>query len=225
MFIYKHIMKIKMWLKESEAYKLETELITLIGRRCDKTGPLTNIVIDGKPPKNYKELSDKTIKEIIELYYQGRYLKHIGDELGLNENKVKRTLIENGIIPRRKTPINKRYISDKEIELMIFDYNNGLSIRKIKDKYSLSFETVRNILRKNEVVFRGYDYKKSEEHIKKIFKNRIVKYGDEHPSFKLLTKEEILRLKDLRFNQKKSIKEILSLMMISQAKYYYYINI
>lgn len=219
------ILKIAIDLSEPDAYKLETELIKTIGRRCDKSGSLTNIVPDAKPPKNYKQLSDKTIKRIIKLYHDGQYLKHIGDELGLNENKVKRTLIENGITPKRKKPINKKTITDEQIKSMVFDYNNGLSIRKIKDKYCFSFETVRNTLRENSVVFRGYDYKKSKEHIRKIFKNRVVKYGEEHPSFKILTKEEILNLKDLRFEQKKTIKEILKIMKINQTKYYYYINI
>jgi hypothetical protein len=219
------ILKIKEKLTSDEAYLLESSLIKLIGRRCDNTGCLTNIVTDGKPPSNYVKLSNYVIKEIIELYNKGWYLKHIGDKLGLAEMKIKTTLIENGINPKRKSPINKKKITDEQIKSMVFDYTTGLSIRKIMDKYLLSFETVRNTLKQNGVVFRGYNYKKSEEHIAKIFKNRVIKYGEENYSFKALSTEEILRLKDLRFNQKKTIKEILTLMKINQAKYYYYINI
>jgi hypothetical protein len=94
-------------LTESDAYKLESELIKIIGRRCDNTGSLANIVTDGKPPSNYKQLSKETIEEIIKLYNDGLYLKHIGDKLSLNENKIKSVLKENGINPKRKPPINK----------------------------------------------------------------------------------------------------------------------
>ena len=218
------ILKVAINLSESNAYKLETELIKIIGRRCDKSGCLTNILIDIKPPSNYKQLSKKTINKIIKLYESGEYLKHIGDLLGLNELKVKRTLIENGITPKRKPPTNKLSISDEIILLIINNYNDGLSIRKLSDKYKYSFEVIRNILKKNSVNLRGYNYKKSPEHIAKIFANRVIKYGEENGSFKPLTSEQIIRLKDLRFKERKPIREILKIMKINQQKYYYYIN-
>lgn len=219
------IVKIKSNLAENEAYFLETELIKLIGRKCDKTGCLTNIVIDAKPPSNYKQLTKKTINKIIKLYNDGQYLKHIGNELGLNENKVKRTLIENGITPKRKPPTNKKEIDKKLLSSIILDYENGSSIRTICKKYGFSFEVIRNQLKKSGVVFRGYDYPKTKEHIEKIKKNTQIKFGEEHHSFKPLTQDEIKKLKYLRFVEKKSIRKIMKIMNINQKKYYYYINL
>lgn len=219
------IVKIKSGLLESEAYFLETQLIKLIGRKCDRTGCLTNIVIDAKPPSNYKQLTKKTINKIIKLYNDGWYLKHIGNELGLNENKVKRTLIENGITPKRKPPTNKKEIDKKLLNSIILDYENGCSIRVICKKYGFSFEVVRNQLKKSGIVFRGYNYPKTKEHIEKIKKNTQIKFGEEHPSFKPLTQEEIKKLKHLRFVEQRSIREIMKIMSINQKKYYYYINL
>ena len=219
------ILKIKIGLIESDAYKLETKLIKIIGRRCDKTGSLANIITDGKPPKNYKQLSGETIKKIIKKYNEGKYLKHIGNDLGLNENKVKRTLIENGINPKRKPPLNKINIDADKIIEIINNYKSGLSIRNIAKKYGLSFEVIRKTLKNNDVSLRGYNYPKTDEHIKKICEHRTYKLGEDNELYKTLTNEEILKLKDLRFNQHKSIKEIIKELKISQKKYYEYINL
>ncbi len=197
----------------------------MIGRRCNNTGPLTNIVIDGKPPNNYKKLDDEIVKKIILLYKNGEYLKHIALKLNLNELKIKSVLIENNIIPIRKPPINKLEISEEIVNKMTIDYNNGLSIRTIKEKYSISFNIVRAILRKNNVVFRGYDYPKTREHINSVIKNRVILTGEDSPLFKKLTDEDISKLKKLRFEDHKSIREIVKIMKISQEKYYHYINL
>lgn len=219
------ILKVKFEISESVAYSIETELIKLIGRRCDNSGPLTNIVTDGKPPKNYKQLTDETIKKIIELYNNGEYLKHIGNKLGLNENKIKRTLIENGILTKKNPPINKIELNNELIKKISDDYISGLSIRKIQKKYDISFNIVRDVLKKDGVKLRGYDYKKTDEHIKKIWENREHKLGYENPNYKALTQEEIAKMKKLRFDDGLSIKEIIKEMKISQKKYYENINI
>lgn len=219
------IVKVKSNLLENEAYFLETELIKLIGRKCDKTGCLTNIVLDAKPPSNYKELTKKTINKIIQLYNDGWYLKHIGNELGLNENKVKRTLIENGIVPKRKSPLNKISLSDKTINEMVNDYIGGLSIRKLSNKYQISFELVRKTLKSSNVQLRGYDYPKTKEHIQKIVEKRKYVSGENNKSYRILSPDEIAKLKDLRYNQHKSIRDIIKEMKISQKKYYEYINL
>lgn len=219
------IVKVKSGLLESEAYFLETQLIKLIGRKCDRTGCLTNIVIDAKPPSNYKQLTRKTLNKIIKLYNDGWYLKHIGIELGLNENKVKRTLIENGLTPKRKPPVNKLILTNEILENMVSDYTSGLSIRKISEKYKLSFEVVRTTLKKNDVHLRGYNYKKTEQHIKKIRQSRQYKTGQDNTLYKTLSNDEIAKLKDLRFNHNKSIKFVIKEMKISQKKFYEYINL
>jgi transposase-like protein len=219
------ITKVVINVEESEAYKIESELINLIGRRCDGTGCLTNIVIDANPPSNYKPLSKDTIEKIIELYNNGYYLKHIGAELSLNENKVKRTLIENGISPKRKSPLNKIKITDEIIKKICDEYENGSSIRTIGQKYSLSYEFTRKTIKNSGLNLRGYDYHKSDEHIKKIHENRVYKTGEENNCYKTLSNEEITKLKDLRFNQHKSIRSIIKEMKISQKKYYEYINL
>ena len=218
------ITKVVADIEESEAYKIESELIKLIGRRCDKSGCLTNIVTDAKPPINYKTLTKKVIKKIIQLYNEGHYLKHIGDKLGLNENKVKRTLIENGIKPKRKPPTNKKDISVEVITGMCDDYNNGFSIRGLKIKYNISFNVIRRLLNENGVKIKGYNYKKSDEHKQKLKESYVAKFGEEHHSFKPLTQEEINKLKHLRFVENKTIREIMRLLNINQKKYYYYIN-
>lgn len=218
------IVKIIDNISENEAYKIETELIKIIGRRCDGSGTLTNIVTDAKPPSNYVKLSDDVVKKIIELYNEGWYLKHIGDKLGLAEMKIKKSLIENGITPKRKPPTNKINLSETIILQIIERYQNGASIRKICDEFLLSFEKVRRILKENNVKLRGYDYPKTKEHIEKIWANREHLMGEDSPSYKTLSLEEIQMLKHLKFVEKKPIKEIIKIMKISQKKYYEYIN-
>lgn len=219
------IIKVKTGLGENKSYEIETELIKLIGRRCINEGPLTNILIDVKPPSNYIKLNNKIVKKIIKLYNDGHYLKHIGEELNLNENKIKRVLIENGITPKRKPPINKIKLNNSLIKKMINDYELGLSIRKIQNIYNISYEVVRKTLKNNGVVFRGYDYPKTKEHIAKTILSRKGKYTKfNNPNYKHLSNDEIEQLYDLRFNKNKKIKDIMTIMGISQSKYYDYIN-
>jgi DNA-binding transcriptional ArsR family regulator len=219
------IIKVENELNEGEAYKIEAQLIRVIGRRCDNSGSLTNIVKDGKPPSNYKQLDKLVIDEIITLYKEGFYLKHIANKLSLNENKIKRVLLENGLNVVRKAPTNKIILDGNTIKKLIIDYESGLSLRVLSDRYGLSFEVVRKTLKKNGVILRGYNYKKSDEHIKKIIENREYKVGQDNPMYKILSKAQIELMKKLRFTDKKSIKYIIDYMNISQKKYYEYINL
>lgn len=61
-------------------------------------------------------------------------------------------------------------------------------------------------------------------HINKIVASRDYKYGADNPCYKPLTKEKVNTLKDLRFNQNKTIRECIKIMGINQKKYYEYIN-
>ena len=218
------IIKIKEKLFEDYAYELESRVIELIGKRCDNVGPLTNILNDNRPPSNYIKLSDDVIRKIITLYKNGMYLKHIGDELDLNENKIKRTLIENGIKPKRKAPLNKVKINNSNLKDIINDYENGLSIRKIKTKYGLSYEVVRKNLKKSGVELRGYDYPRTKEHIENFKKSRVYVSGEDNPCYKTLGDVELDKLYKLRFVEGRKIRDILKIMKISQKKYYEYIN-
>jgi transposase len=218
------IIKIQENLSESEAYKLESILIKLIGKKCDNSGLLTNIVSDAKPPRNYIKLDQKIVDEILTLYNEGNYIKHIGDKLGLNELKVKRTLIENGIKPKRKPPINIIELESSIINSLINEYNEGKSIRFLAKKFNLSYEITRRVLKQSGVKFKGYNYKKTKEHISKIWANQDRKSGKDHQSYRELSRYEIETLKKLRFVDGKSIKQILKELKISQQKYYEYIN-
>lgn len=218
------IIKVKEDLGEIDAYEIESSLIEIIGRRCNNEGSLTNILIDNKPPSNYIELSSDIIERIITLYNNGMYLKHIGNELELNENKIKKTLIENGITPKRKPPVNKIIVNDDTLKLMISDYNSGLSIRKISKKYGLSYEVSRKKLKNNGVEFRGHNYPRTKEHIENFKKSRNYESGINNPSYKELSDDEIKQLYQLRVVENKKIKDILKIMKISQKKYYEYIN-
>jgi len=218
------IIKVKTNLYEEEAYALETKLINLIGRRCNGSGSLTNILTNNKPPSNYIKLGGDVINEIIRLYGDGWYLKHIADKLSLNENKVKRILIENGITPKRKPPTNKLHLTVEDIKGLVDDYESGLSLRKISKKGGMSYEVVRNALKSANVKLRGYDYTKSREHINKIHEKRKIGKGKDSKCYKSLSHDEIDELKRLRFVEKLPIREILLKMGIGQSKYYEYID-
>ena len=219
------IIKIAKNLNEDDAYSLETILIKTIGRKKDNSGPLTNILIENKPPSNYIELSNEEINNIITDYKNGLYVKHISDKYNLGEGKINRTLLENNIKFVRRDPANKIILDSSKLDNLINDYVSGLSIRKLKDKYEISFEVVRRLLNENNVKIRGYNYKKSDEHIKKIHDKRKIPKGKESTCYRKLTESEILKLKKLRFEQKVPIKTILKLMGIGQKKYYEYIKI
>jgi len=216
------INKIEENLSEENAYILETKLISLIGRRCNNTGCLTNILIINKPPINYIQLNNETINEIIKLYKEGWYMKHIANKLNLNENKIKSILIENKINLKRKPPTNKIILDSNKIENMTNDYNIGMSIRKICNKYNLSFEVVRLRLKNNGVVFRGYDYKKTKEHIEKMIatrkKSNLV--GEKSKSYIKISDENKMKIIKLRNEEGLSIKSIAKRVNLKYGKTY-----
>lgn len=202
------------------AYEIESKLIKLIGRRKNNSGPLTNLVVDNKPPTKYIEVPKKIRRKIVSLYESGMYLKYIGFELGYNENKIKNILIEEGITPIRKPPTNKKILKKEEINEIISDYNSNLSIRTISKKMSIGFNVIRQILKSNNVTMRGYDYPKTKEHIEKIVKKRLINSANRPPKLKELTNDQLEQLRDLRLIQNKTIVEILRIMRIGQDVYY-----
>lgn len=174
--------------------------------------------------KKYKELSGEIIDNIIKLYEKGYYLKHIGNEVNLNENKIKRVLLENNINIIRKSPPNKKIINEGIINEITNDYINGFSIRKISKKYDISYEVTRKTLIKCGVELRGYDYTKTKEHIEKIVNKRIGRFkGDNSPSYKLIPieiKEEIIKLR----NENKSVRFLMKKFGLGQKKIYEILN-
>ena len=216
------ILKIEKLLNEDDAYILETKLISLMGRRCDESGILTNILVNIKPPNKYICLSKETINKIIDLYNKGWYVKHIGNHLNLNELKIKKTLIENGINVKRKPPTNYLNLSDNLINDICYEYKNGLSIRKLCEKYKLSFEVVRRRLRENNVKLRDYHYKKTKEHVNKISttrkKSNLV--GEKCALYIKLKKEVKVEIIKLRTEEYLTIKKIAKELNLTYGKVY-----
>jgi len=116
------ILIIKHFDDELESLNYEKFIIENIGRTHLKNGPLTNLteggcgatITDetkrklselnkGKYNSNYIQLDKNVIDKIIHLYCnEDMRMKDIGKVMEINENKIKRTLKENGIVLKKE---------------------------------------------------------------------------------------------------------------------------
>lgn len=227
-----HILLIKHFDIEQDAYLFEDYCIDKIGTILTETGSLTNLVLNsgkvpsGKDHPNYIVIPYEVVKEIIEMYVEKKmYMKHIARFLNLNELKIKKILLENNIDMRIREPINKIKIS-KEIENMIIkNYEvDILSIEVLAEKYKIPYSRVHAILTENNITIRDNKRPQKKEDIEKRVKARKGKYVGKNSKMYLHIDEETTKLIiELRMVYKKSLPEISKLTGIKYGKLYKYV--
>jgi transposase len=135
-------------------------------------------VYDGDPRKNLRvnhalqRLRCKTLPmvDIISDYNSGMSVKRIADWHGVSHSTIINRLKEAGAYePRPKGRVKK----ELPMEEVISDYDSGMSLRRLKDKYKVSRGTLKRRLIESGVVLRGL----GEVDIRK----KILKYIEENP--------------------------------------------
>ena len=133
-------------------------------------------VYEGDPRKNLKvnhalqrlRCNTLPMEEIVKDYQSGTTLAEMADWYGVSHSTIVNRLKEAGVYQPRPKGRQKKELPMDEI---IKDYDSGMTLRKLKDKYKVSFRTLKRRLAESDTVLRG------EMDIKK----EILKYIEENP--------------------------------------------
>lgn len=99
------------------------------------------------------ELSREQINRIIELYQSGMTQKRIGREMGIDENKIRRTLQAEKV--KAREPKEYLIMFNKEESKEIIElYKGGLNQNELAEKYGCSKKAIANVLKRNNIVKR-----------------------------------------------------------------------
>lgn len=100
------------------------------------------------------ELSDNQINYIIEMYMSGMTQKQIGKLMGIDENKIRRTLQAKNVKAREA----KEYLilfNEEQSKDIIELYLSGLNQGEIARQYGCSKKAILNVLKRNNVKMRS----------------------------------------------------------------------
>lgn len=133
------IIKIKENLSNEESLKLEIELIKLIGRTCDETGPLTNYSTGGETYIGYKhkqDYIDKLHRPVVKYDLDGNFIEEYEsvDEAGKKNNTHPQTISQicggdikifknRYIFKYKEDPFEIRKRDKKQYSVIRIDYN------------------------------------------------------------------------------------------------------
>lgn len=95
-----------------------------------------------------ERLSDEKIKEIINLYTQGRNCSQIVSTLRIDKRKIKKILLQNGINYTEELKKNQK----EKLEQIVLLYSQGVSQIELEKKLGLTRKTIREVLKNNENV-------------------------------------------------------------------------
>ncbi len=129
-------------LSESEALKIETDLINKYGI-LEEGGTLFNFRKNGIAAGSYQKYREKDIIFMIEAYNNGCTLKEIGKMYNIHECTVRKYLLDRGIKLRKQGyTVPKPENWDK----ILSDINTGMSVSKVSKKYKICFPTLKRLL-------------------------------------------------------------------------------
>lgn len=234
-----HIVILKHFDDEVLSLEYEKYLINLIGRRDLNTGPLTNLceggfggsltqttkeklsnINRGKLHPQYLHLNQLIIDKIIYLYEKEDYrIKEIASELNLDQNKVKKTLIENDVIlKKRKPPLNCIHVTEIQRLTIKNLYEQNISIRDISRQLKLPFDKIRLII-KSLGLTRYMKFVRTDKHRENQSKSRKGKYlGKNNKRYISFTDDQIVELKYLKIDCQHTYKQIAERMGYSVSK-------
>jgi len=111
-----------------------------------------------------KKLTDEQIKEITELYQNGKTPTEISMQFGIYNNSVTRLLRKHGIARNQQIRV-----SQDKINQIISEYKSGVSSEIIAIKFGINGTTVCRILKRNGVVIRSDTQNKRKYKINEAF--------------------------------------------------------
>ena len=92
------------------------------------------------------------IEEIISYYQSGMTLIQLAEKYGVSKSTVRERLKENEVKIRSSRSMKR---IDLPIEEIISEYQSGLSINKLADKYGVNFNTIWRRIKENGVKIRS----------------------------------------------------------------------
>lgn len=96
------------------------------------------------------KLTPKMIADVSAAYKAGRTTTEIALEFGLSKATVCRGLRKVGINPERKDNLfTQKKLTDEQIAAICVDYNNGLSLKDLGEKYTYSYLVITKVLEDN----------------------------------------------------------------------------
>lgn len=100
------------------------------------------------------QLTEEQINTMIELYESGMTHKQIGEKLGLHAIKVGRALKKEGVQARKNSFYAVLFNTEEEFKI-IEEYESGMNMCELADKYGCSRKAIRNVLIRNNHKFRS----------------------------------------------------------------------
>jgi transposase len=126
--------------------------------------------------KDMKKLTPEQEQEMINLYWRSGYSTHqLAEKYNISRTSVKRIFVRNDVqitdIRQTKASSIKRKINESQYPKIISLYKGGLTQAEVSKLYDVGEETIRKILRKNNVAARkNYSQKITPKQAKEIVK-------------------------------------------------------
>ena len=135
----------------------------------------------GKCSNNHqkKVYSDEIVINIVKMYNSGISFSKISRLLKVKKDNVKNILKEKNVWTEDRDKLKKKF-SDIEINNIIIEYKNGLSLQKIADLYNVSKSPIKRIVKDGSVLRNSYSngvkIVLTDEQIEKIKDLYLIKY-------------------------------------------------
>jgi len=115
---------------------------------------------------------ENVTKQIIDLYESGLSQRQVAKIIGCSHRLVTVRLAENNIKQREKGDYAKQF-DDSTENSIIMEYNSGMSLRELADKYGCSTMPIVSLFKRRGLKLRGPNEKITKYHIDKNYFDNI----------------------------------------------------
>ena len=156
----------------------------------------------GRP---YIPIPEKVVKECLKAYQEGLTQKEIRDKFSVDDKKLRRALLENGITKEQlkkrgnkataQIKIKNNELSQTKIEEILKNFEDGSSQKEIAEKHEITTEKARKTLIANGITEAQLEERHREINRKNSAKSARWKVGDTnfHMTIKRIFRSEVIK--------------------------------